>query len=86
MGAAKGGFAAALAATPVRSQGPRCQLCTYIDTLDATDRADVLAAIDDATIQASVVTRALKSYGAQISNDAVRRHRNDQCSTAHELR
>ena len=86
MAAAKGGFAAALAAQQVLHRGPMCQLCTALRTMSDTDRSDVLAAIDNPTIAATAITRALKASGAAISDGNVRRHRLDQCVTAHEFR
>ena len=86
MAAAKGGFAAALAAQQVLHRGPMCRLCTAIRAMSDVDRRDVLAAIDDPTILATVITRALRASGVPVSNDGVRRHRLNQCASAHEFR
>ena len=73
-------LAAALAAHKTSNKGPRCALCTVIDTLNKDDATAVKNAINDATFTGAAISRALKSEGHKISGPVVMRHRKGECA------
>jgi hypothetical protein len=60
----------------------RCSVTTMLETLSPEQLADFEAVIDDRTIDASVIGKVLRAapYSKVIGDDALRRHRNRNCS------
>lgn len=73
-------LAAALAANKTSLKGPRCTVCTIIDTLTKDDAAALKQAMTDATFTGAGISRALKAEGHAVSGAAVMRHRKGECS------
>ena len=61
--------------TSVRVGKPPRKIDLVLEQLNKQDRADLLEAINDHSISASVISRVLSSKGFQISRGAVQRYR-----------
>ncbi|CAB5216972.1 hypothetical protein UFOVP199_21 [uncultured Caudovirales phage] len=73
-------LAAALAANKSSLKGPRCTICTLMDTLTKDDAAALRTAMADVTFTGAGISRALKAEGHTISGASVMRHRKGECS------
>jgi hypothetical protein len=61
--------------TSVRVGKPPRKIDLVLEQLNKQDRADLLEAINDHSISASVISRVLSNKGFQISRGAVQRYR-----------
>ena len=59
--------------------GPQCSICKLLTELDAKDKADLQAALDDVSIYGTVIARALKKSGHEVTHYQVQRHRRRDC-------
>ena len=71
-----GTLAAALAAIPEAGSGKPCGVALLLDQLDDEDRDWFAQAVNDRTIAASRLAKALASEGYKLSDQIIRRHRN----------
>jgi hypothetical protein len=62
-----------------RTAPPKCGVARTLLALDAADAADLMAALDDPTIPATVISRALNSNGYRVADQSVNRHRRGIC-------
>lgn len=65
--------------TAAASKGPRCSMCQLAERLDVADRMALDAALADDAILTTVIARALKRDGHDVSTETVRRHRKGEC-------
>lgn len=72
-------FAEALAAQPKHRHGPECSVCLLLESLEPDERADIQAAMES-RIATSIIHRALRLAGHEISYSPVVRHRKGECS------
>lgn len=68
-----------LAAKPRRL---RCGMAVLLEALDDKDRAVVVQALADESINANAISRTLAANGHKASHQTVQRHRRGQCSCA----
>jgi hypothetical protein len=59
--------------------GPQCSICKLLTELDAKDRADLQTALDDLSLFGTVIARALKKSGHEVTQYQVQRHRRTDC-------
>jgi hypothetical protein len=59
-----------------------CGVTKTVESLDKKDAADLVAAIEDATIMATSISRVLARRGLTLKPDAIRRHRKRECRCA----
>jgi len=59
--------------------GPQCSICKLLVSLDVKDKADLQAALDDVSIYGTVIARALKKSGHEVTHYQVQRHRRRDC-------
>lgn len=72
-------FADSLAQQLQTRNGPPCGISVVLQSVDAKDRADIIAALDNADIAGTIIARALKNGGHKIGPSTVNRHRNGEC-------
>ena len=60
-------------------KGPRCTVCTAVESLSKQDRADLEQALEDKFIFSTVIVRVLAKRGIEVSEAAVSRHRHKRC-------
>ena len=63
-------------ATPVNSGGHRSSVDLAIQSMQGEDREDLVCALRNPTISASVISQVLKENGCDISRTAILRWRN----------
>lgn len=75
------GFADSLKVEQERGvkKGPLCSVCVLIGQLPKQDGKALSDALADPTVQTSVIFRALRSEGHQISSTTLGRHRKREC-------
>lgn len=71
-------FAEALAAQPKHRHGPECSMCLLLASLEPDERADIQQAFDS-PLATTIIYRALRSAGYEISYSPVSRHRKGEC-------
>ena len=59
--------------------GPQCSICKLLTELDAKDRADLQTALDDLSLFGTVIARALKKSGHEVTQYPVQRPRRTDC-------
>ena len=59
--------------------GPQCSICSLLIELDAKDKADLQTALEDVSIYGTVIARALKKSGHEVTHYQVQRHRRRDC-------
>ena len=62
-----------------RSTIIKCELSAFLDTQPAQAKRDILAALDDPTIQVLAIHRVLTQHGYKASHYSVGRHRLKKC-------
>ena len=65
-----------------KDNGPsirRCTIGTYIKSLDYDDRQAFIAALNDKTLSAVTICRAVANTGAKLSAEVLARHRRRFC-------
>jgi hypothetical protein len=60
-------------------KGPRCSVAILLDTLDAQDASDLVAALANPTYQGTSISRALKGRGINLAPHSIVRHRRGDC-------
>jgi hypothetical protein len=61
--------------------GPRCTITVALESLDATQREQVLAAFDAPHIKAVMIQKILSEWsGVKLGYSSVQRHRRKQCN------
>ena len=63
--------------------GGKCTIGRLLSTMDATDAAELRAAIADDTISAQAIASVLTDRGWAMSHGPVQRHRRGGCSCDH---
>jgi len=63
-----------------RTSPVRCPIYHARHTLDADDYADLLRALDDPTISAAAISRAVRARGAVASTTSIQAHRRSTCT------
>lgn len=61
-------------------KGPPCTLRVLLESLDATERADLEAVVADGAINATTIAALLREDGRPIGEDTIRRHRTGRCA------
>jgi len=61
--------------------GNKSRLLSILETMSETDRKDLLAALDDHSIPASNICKALKKRGHVIDGSAISRYRRGELAT-----
>ena len=60
--------------------GPKCGVVTFLATLEEPFRTEASEAIDNTSVQATALARALKARGLRLSDFIINRHRAGKCS------
>ena len=60
--------------------GPRCAVRTVVASLSPKDAATFAAVIPDHSITVAAIGRVLRARGSSVGDDALRRHRNQECA------
>lgn len=60
-------------------KGPACTVSSTLLRLDKPDAADLIAAMNDIGIEATVISRVMAARGIRLPVDAIRRHRRGVC-------
>lgn len=71
-------FAEAFAAEPPHRQGPDCSICVLLAGLDEGERKDIVAAMESDAMT-TVIHRALRRAGYEVSASTLTRHRKGEC-------
>ena len=56
-----------------------CGVTKTLETMEKTDSADLLSALNDHGIMATSISRVLQRRGINLKPDAIRRHRKKDC-------
>lgn len=71
-----------------KDNGPshrRCSVGTYIRTLNLDDRAALIAAMNDKTLSAVAIARAVAAIGMSLSTEVLARHRRRFCKCGEDV-
>lgn len=68
-----------IAAESQRNRRTQCGIGSLLDRLEADDRRDVVAALEDMSIPSTVIARVLQRRGWQVSDYTLNRHRRGSC-------
>jgi len=60
--------------------GPKCSVKTMVASLSPKDVTDFALVIEDHGITASAIGKVLRVRGSHVSDDSLRRHRNQVCA------
>lgn len=60
-------------------KGPSCTVGVLLLKLEKADAADLQAALDDAGVSATIITKVLAARGERLTAEAIRRHRRKLC-------
>ena len=61
-------------------RGSTCQVKMLLSTLDAKNRAEVVAALEDPDVMHAAISRALRSeLDVKVAAGTIGRHRNGEC-------
>lgn len=63
-----------------KPKGPPCSVATLLDSLDDDERLQLVEALSDRGITASVITSVLAAHGHRIGHQTVTRHRGGRCA------
>lgn len=75
------GLKDALDAEAARSRsGPRCTVCTLLDTLPKDDAAALAEYLANPVVHGSMIARALTAEGHHVNASTVVRHRRGDCA------
>ena len=64
----------------VKVGGQACSLCTALDAWSKKDQDEFWAAIDDPTIPATAIHRALRGRDVWVKEGTVQKHRREGCA------
>ena len=73
------GFAESLENIVKPAVGPKCSVCTTVNSLPVAEQKVILAAFDDTSVRTSYLRRAFLAEGYSFSNGTVGRHRRKEC-------
>lgn len=71
-----------------KENGPtirQCTIGTYIRGLDPDDRSALVAALNDKTISAVAIVRAVSTTGTKLSHEVLARHRRRFCKCGEDV-
>lgn len=60
--------------------GPKCGVARFLAGLDEPFRTEAAAAIDNTSVEATALSRVLKTRGHRLSDYIINRHRSGKCS------
>lgn len=58
---------------------PKCHVAKVLESLSDEDRADLLAALEQRELRATVIAKVLTNRGYPISEFSIRRHKLQRC-------
>lgn len=64
------------------TRGPRCQVCTLLNTLDAEEASALRDVIDGGKVSMAALSRLLSSNGYRVAAGTIARHKSGACNGA----